>query len=181
MRCRWNRTWSSSSTRADRTGAGRKARLPEHSGGWRAIAVPFFVVGPHRPPRRMARCRRPTLPVIPDKQRKRRRSGIHCRAHRPPMDSGSSLRSPGMTAKRIKRVQAHVSPQHRLPIASTPNLQEFAIVSPVLRLLTWLGLLEGGREAEVRLALDEYLRKAPLFGQLMSLEVEMKGAEGLRH
>ena len=45
MRCRWNRTWSSSSTRADRTEAGRKARLPEYSGGWRAIAAPFFVGG----------------------------------------------------------------------------------------------------------------------------------------
>jgi hypothetical protein len=37
--------------------------------------------------------------VIPDKPRQRRRSGIHRSVQRPPMDSGSALRLPGMAAR----------------------------------------------------------------------------------
>ena len=65
-------------------------------------------------------------------------------------------------------------PRHDLP--------EFAMVSRVLRPLTWLGVLEGRREKRKSgWGYDEDLRKAPLFGHLISFEVEMQGAEEARH
>lgn len=66
--------------------------------------------------------------------------------------------------------------------APRPDLPEFAMVSRVLRPLTWLGVLEGRKERRKSgWGYDEDLRKAPLFGQLMSFEVELQGAEGARH
>lgn len=63
-----------------------------------------------------------------------------------------------------------------------PDLPEFAMVSRVLRPLTWLGVLEGRKgKRQSGWGFDENLRIAPLFGQLMSFEVEMQGAEGARH
>lgn len=63
-----------------------------------------------------------------------------------------------------------------------PDLPEFAMVSRVLRPLTWLGVLQGRKEKrQSGWGYDEDLRKAPLFGQLMSFEVELRGAEGARH
>jgi hypothetical protein len=63
-----------------------------------------------------------------------------------------------------------------------PDLPEFAMVSRVLRPLTWLGVLEGRKEnRQSGWAFDDDLRKVPLFGQLMSFEVELQGAEGARH
>lgn len=63
-----------------------------------------------------------------------------------------------------------------------PDLPEFAMVSRVLRPLTWLGLLESRKQApQAGWGFDEELRKAPLFGQLVGFEVELQGAEGARH
>lgn len=63
-----------------------------------------------------------------------------------------------------------------------PDLPEFAMVSRVLRPLTWLGLFEGLKEKRHSdRGFDEDFRKAPLFGQLMSFEVEMQGMEAPRH
>lgn len=62
------------------------------------------------------------------------------------------------------------------------ELPEFAMVSRVLRPLTWLGVLEGRKEkGQSGWGYDEDLRKAPLFGQLMSFEVEMQGVGGAPH
>jgi hypothetical protein len=63
-----------------------------------------------------------------------------------------------------------------------PDLPEFAMVSRVLRPLTWLGILEGRNEKrQSGWGLDEDFRKGPLFGQLMRFEVELQGAEAARH
>lgn len=59
------------------------------------------------------------------------------------------------------------------------DLPEFAMVSRVLRPLTWLGVLEEQREKrQSGWGFDEDFRKAPLFQQLMQFEVEMQGADG---
>lgn len=69
-----------------------------------------------------------------------------------------------------------------LDAVSRPDLPEFAMVTRVLRPLTWLGLLESRKEKRASgWGVDEDFRKVPLFGQLVSFEVEMKGAEGARH
>lgn len=63
-----------------------------------------------------------------------------------------------------------------------PDLPESAMVSRVLRPLTWLGVLQRRKEKRKSgWVFDEDLRQVPLFGQLMSFEVEMKGAEAARH
>lgn len=63
-----------------------------------------------------------------------------------------------------------------------PDLPEFAMVSRVLRPLTWLGLLEGRKEKrQSGWGVDEDWRKVPLFGQLMSFEVEMQWSAATRH
>ena len=61
------------------------------------------------------------------------------------------------------------------------DLPEFAMVSRMLRPLTWLGLLEGRRQKrQSGWGFDEDWRKMLLFGQLMSFEVAIKGVEGPR-
>lgn len=63
-----------------------------------------------------------------------------------------------------------------------PDLPEYAMVSRVLRPLTWLGLLESRKQKRPSgWGFDEDFRTAPLFGQLMGFEVTMKGAEAARH
>lgn len=63
-----------------------------------------------------------------------------------------------------------------------PDLPEYAMVSRVLRPLTWLGVLESRKQKRHSgRGFDEDFRKAPLFGQLMVFEVEMKGAGAARH
>lgn len=63
-----------------------------------------------------------------------------------------------------------------------PDLPEFAMVSRVLRPLTWLGVFESRKQKRHSgWGGDKNFRKAPLFGQLVGFEVEMKGAEGARH
>lgn len=62
------------------------------------------------------------------------------------------------------------------------DLPEFAMVSRVLRPLTWLGLLESRkRKAQAGRGFDEDFRTMPLFRQLVAFEVEMQGAEAARH
>lgn len=63
-----------------------------------------------------------------------------------------------------------------------PDLPEFAMVSRVLRPLTWLGVFESRKQKRYSgSGGDKNFRKAPLFGQLVGFEVEMKGAEAARH
>ncbi len=63
-----------------------------------------------------------------------------------------------------------------------PDLPEFAMVSRVLRPLTWLGVLEGRKKKrQSGWGFDEDLRKVPLFGQLMEFEVSMNEFNGARH
>ncbi|SFJ27412.1 hypothetical protein SAMN05216304_10690 [Bosea sp. OK403] len=63
-----------------------------------------------------------------------------------------------------------------------PDLPEFAMVSRVLRPLSWLGLFENRKQnGHSGWGFDEDFRKVPLFGQLVSFGVEMKGTEGARH
>lgn len=62
------------------------------------------------------------------------------------------------------------------------DFPEFAMVTRVLRPLTWLGGLESRKQKRHSgWGFDEDFRKAPLFGQLMGFEVKMQGAEGARH
>lgn len=63
-----------------------------------------------------------------------------------------------------------------------PDLPAFAMMSRVLRPLTWLGVFESRKQTRHSgRGFDEDFRKVPLFGQLVAFEVEMKGAEGVRH
>lgn len=62
------------------------------------------------------------------------------------------------------------------------DLPEFAMVSRVLRPLTWLGVFESRKQERLSgWGFDEDFRKMPLFGQFVAFEVEMKGAEAPRH
>ncbi|QEL21169.1 hypothetical protein FQV39_00240 [Bosea sp. F3-2] len=62
------------------------------------------------------------------------------------------------------------------------DLPEFAMVTRVLRPLTWLGALESRKQKRHSgWGFDEDFRKGTLFGQLVEFEVEMQGAEGARH
>lgn len=63
-----------------------------------------------------------------------------------------------------------------------PDLPEFAMVSRVLRPLTWLGVLEAGKEKRGSgWGFDENWRTAPLFGQLLDFVVEMHERGKLTH
>lgn len=63
-----------------------------------------------------------------------------------------------------------------------PDLPAFAMVSRVLRPLTWLGVLESRKQKRHSgWGFDDDFRKVPLFGQLVDFEVAMKGAEAARH
>lgn len=69
-----------------------------------------------------------------------------------------------------------------LDAVARPDLPEFAMVTRVLRPLTWLGLLESRKEKRhTEWGVDEDFRTVPLFGQLVQFAVEMKGAEEARH
>jgi len=69
-----------------------------------------------------------------------------------------------------------------LPEVPARDLPEFAMVSRVLRPLTWLGVLETRKQKRGRgLGGDQEFRKVPLFGQLLGFDVEMKGAKDVRH
>ena len=62
------------------------------------------------------------------------------------------------------------------------DLPEFAMVSRVLRPLTWLGLLESRKQApRAGWGFDEDFRIVPLFRQLVGFRVEMQGAQAARH
>lgn len=62
------------------------------------------------------------------------------------------------------------------------DLPGFAMVSRVLRPLTWLGLLEGRRkERAPGWGHDANFRKTALFDQLLRFKVEMIGEEDVRH
>ncbi|MGO4740839.1 hypothetical protein AB4099_30200 [Bosea sp. 2KB_26] len=66
------------------------------------------------------------------------------------------------------------------PIA--PDFPAFALTTRVLRPLSWLGLLESRRsEKRPDGGLDDDVRKAPLFDQLLRFEVELKGGSEPRH
>lgn len=59
-----------------------------------------------------------------------------------------------------------------------PDLPEFAMVSRVLRPLTWLGVLEGQKQKrQSGWGFDDDFRTAPLLAQLVAFEVDMQGAE----
>ncbi|HEY5797731.1 MAG TPA: hypothetical protein VIU82_22225 [Bosea sp. (in: a-proteobacteria)] len=63
-----------------------------------------------------------------------------------------------------------------------PDLPEFAMVSRVLRPLTWMGLFESRKQKRPSgWGFDEDFRKLPLFDLLLAFDVEMKGAKGARH
>lgn len=63
-----------------------------------------------------------------------------------------------------------------------PDLPEFAMVSRVLRPLTWLGVFESRKQKRHSgRGFEEDFRKVPLFGQLVGFDVEMQGSEGARH
>jgi hypothetical protein len=62
------------------------------------------------------------------------------------------------------------------------DLPEFAMVTRVLRPLTWLGVLENRKQKRHSgWGFDEDFRKGALFGQLAEFEVVMQGSEGVRH
>lgn len=66
------------------------------------------------------------------------------------------------------------------PIA--PDFPEFAMTTRVLRPLSWLGVLESRRSEErPGSGLDDDVRKAALFDQLLGFEVELKGGSEARH
>ncbi|MCZ8035914.1 MAG: hypothetical protein O9288_14275 [Novosphingobium sp.] len=59
-----------------------------------------------------------------------------------------------------------------------PDLPEFAMVSRVLRPLTWLGVLEGQKQKrQSGWGFDDAFRTAPVLAQLVAFEVDMQGAE----
>jgi len=63
-----------------------------------------------------------------------------------------------------------------------PDLPEFAMVTRVLRPLTWLGVFESRKQKKHSgWGFDEDFRKGPLFGQLVEFLVDLKGAGGARH
>lgn len=69
-----------------------------------------------------------------------------------------------------------------LPEIPARDLPTFAMVSRVLRPLSWLGALESRKQKRhPGWELAEDFRKLPLFGQLVSFEVEMKEEQGARH
>jgi hypothetical protein len=62
------------------------------------------------------------------------------------------------------------------------DFPEFAMVTRVLRPLTWLGVLESRKQKRHSgWGFDEDFRKVGLFGQLMGFEVEIRGVDGARH
>ncbi len=66
------------------------------------------------------------------------------------------------------------------PVAD--NLPGFALVTRVLRPLSWLGLIESRRQKRVSgWVHDEDFRKTQLFDQMLKFRVEMIGAEEARH
>ena len=72
--------------------------------------------------------------------------------------------------------------QETLPEAPARDLPEFAMVTRVLRPLTWLGVIESRKQKRhAGWGFDEDFRKGELFGQLVTFEVELQGAEGARH
>lgn len=69
-----------------------------------------------------------------------------------------------------------------LPMVESPDLPEFAMLTRVLRPLTWLGVLESRKQKRASgWGFDEDFRKGELFGQLVAFTVEVKGADGARH
>ncbi len=69
-----------------------------------------------------------------------------------------------------------------LPPVERSDLPEFAMLTRVLRPLTWLGVLASRKQKRHSgSGLDEDFRKGKLFGQLLGFDVEMKGAESTRH
>ena len=62
------------------------------------------------------------------------------------------------------------------------DLPGFAMLTGVLRPLTWLGMLETRRQKRVSgWGHDEDFRKTPVFDQMLKFRVEMLGAEDARH
>lgn len=62
------------------------------------------------------------------------------------------------------------------------DLPGFAMLTRVLRPLTWLGMLETRRQKSVSgWGHDEDFRKTPVFDQMLKFRVEMLGAEDARH
>jgi hypothetical protein len=62
------------------------------------------------------------------------------------------------------------------------DLPGFAMLTRVLRPLTWLGMLETRRQKRVSgWGHDEDFRKTPVFDQMLKFRVEMLGAEDARH
>lgn len=69
-----------------------------------------------------------------------------------------------------------------LPEVPARDLPEFAMVTRVLRPLTWLGVFECRKQKRHSgWGFDADFRKVPLFGQLLGFEVDLQGAEGARH
>jgi hypothetical protein len=69
-----------------------------------------------------------------------------------------------------------------LPEVPAQDLPEFAMVTRVLRPLTWLGVFESRKQKRHSgWGVDEDFRKVPLFEQLVEFEVTMKGADAARH
>jgi hypothetical protein len=65
---------------------------------------------------------------------------------------------------------------------SAHDLPKYAMVSRVLRPLTWLGVLESRKQKrQSGWGFDEDFRKVASFGQLVSFEVEMQGADASLH
>lgn len=62
------------------------------------------------------------------------------------------------------------------------DLPGFAMLTRVLRPLTWLGMLEPRRQKRASgWGHDEDFRKTPVFDQMLSFNVKMLGEEGARH
>ena len=69
-----------------------------------------------------------------------------------------------------------------LPEVPAHDFPEFAMVTRVLRPLTWLGVFESRKQNRPSgWGFDEDFRKVPLFGHLVEFEVELKGAETAWH
>lgn len=82
------------------------------------------------------------------------------------------------------------SADHLVPICTimatieptAQDLPKFAMVTRVLRPLSWLGLLESRRQKRLSgWGYDENFRKTPLFDQLLSFDVNVIGEDGSRH
>lgn len=62
------------------------------------------------------------------------------------------------------------------------DLPGFAMITRVLRPLTWLGLMESRRQKRLSgWGHDEDFRKTPLFDQMLKFRVEMIGGQEVRH